>query len=1596
MASALRIQEYVDTDLLRYLKLQVVNSDGLMSDLPESIPVCWNAELLNGGLPTSLNVGNVATFSKRYLTTPDKTIHTGYTGYLNPLGYAELLTQPANSAYNLPLTNLGIYVSSDYGTYFKNVLYDPLDNNNQFYTLTSTGSAFNEPDWYQTSGYIFPDTGYWSVSYNLSSSCINNGLEIEIGTWWPITGVQIVGSWSANYGTYTWGVCGAALTAAMLSATMLDYNDSYIITGYVPHEDCTPITYVLAPREIAVNEADRFTNYVDLCATYYIQNYNYRIPSGSMIRWKVSDPIKAIGSDDVEITINDFIDVYSITGTYLRFLTAGPCHEYEISAFINGESVKINSYDFSYDPFVSETLSIEALSSTKTKRILKLNRLVYGECNTYNGTFAIEPSASITWYFEPSTANTIGYVGLSSTYDNVYDIMGNNQSIDIPVIGGREFSSDGWTGYGLSGQTGIINTLPLTGTYNSGITAVTAYYNDFGIDVIQINMDPTLNTTYKLTAFYNEYPTISTTYSFYPIFYTTDLSLSSTIALDNQPYIRTITLKAYNENSTDIDEVDYLIWNVSGRDINPLPNIWATYTDGVAYTFNSPTNASISDTLNFFITTERSDTPQICSFSILASAITGYNTPTSGIFTANYNIIVDEYPLTFEAHFKINNENPLDVNNAMYRELINPYNLIATDLTTPSATLAYNNYNRTWFWNNNISVVQTQHDAHTYTVAAATSFRINFMVDNVSASNWISAHSISATEYMDLVFVDSFLSGYFIAYPTQVFDTSATYIVLNDNNYTSTQGVCAYGEGHSEFINISASELNGNTYRWTIGGIQKLGNRVDSIEIPSIAGATFDTAGSGIYLDVFNGQLPITMSQTHTADNGVVEYYPNFSYYWHTTAVSSQNLLYQNARMVPYETPICEVSSSYIILQRDYGITLHKNLTWPSHSPVSLYEGGNTYIWTVSTNKWLETYSSTNDAADTSITLHDGTNAYGIQKYVTNMITFNLSSNVGCIIDYPAVKGLAWERSTKQTTSNTYEISAYVLPNINIYLDNQYVLTGERIEFENGTSPLPTGLISAFIWDNGYGLISSIEGFSSYVIPNGYTEAGTYSVSISVVTFDSYMYTQTFPDIVTVVGSYITFDEDITRVAGETVLALPYKEQDILIPPNEWVTNNNINMAFDRLNSNLTYLKNSTKAYNSPPTTCYGWLGYTSAYDMTNILQWHLEANSENINTLDVVTDQLSAVNDIVVKNNIMYMVNGSHIELRSMDMFATLLATRWTKTINDYFGELKSIAVDSNNRIYVLDKPKNRVCVFEYNDANAEPWRFIYSWGGLGGASAKSKFQQPNDLIADANDNIWIVDSGNLAIKEYTRTGSWIQTITSPLFTPTNPPISIAIDQDRNLHILTQLYVVKMNNSGTVLSTYDYTNPSADARKIIACVDDGFVYICTKTNVIKVSLEGNKAGSFGDELTGDLNYKSVYRDIQRNLYIANNNVIIKYYDKIDMLETALDITQYDWDMEDIYIEAGEYVQDWVYNRSLSRMWDNLELFRKSIIGKFEVSGDRFEVKGLGPVEYMDALSRIYKDNIYVGVNEFVTADVVNRCLKSLYNMQAKLLNLIN
>lgn len=378
-----------------------------------------------------------------------------------------------------------------------------------------------------------------------------------------------------------------------------------------------------------------------------------------------------------------------------------------------------------------------------------------------------------------------------------------------------------------------------------------------------------------------------------------------------------------------------------------------------------------------------------------------------------------------------------------------------------------------------------------------------------------------------------------------------------------------------------------------------------------------------------------------------------------------------------------------------------------------------------------------------------------------------------------------------------------------------------------------------------------------------------------------------------------------------------------------------------------------------------------------------------NINKLDTYYDPITnctsvprcVYRDIVSKNNLLYVALTNEIKVLSSDYSATFVTSKMLIDETFAFKDIRGLALDSTGKLFVLDGTLNRVASYIINLTDPMPFELFLSWGGYGTSKSTSKFSRPNDICIDTLDNIWIADTGNKCLKQYSNTGTWIQTIIDDTLR-NNPPISMTVDSENNIHTLLKDKIRIYKPNGEFYFEYTFTNIVTDNTqplKINSNYNKEIIYIVFNNKVLRYFKTGIFAGYLIDEKECATNLQDAYQDEFRNTLVISNDKILKYVDIMNIQNIVSSLPKTYWTLNDLLIHKDEYVQNWVYNKTFQRLWDNIEILRNSLMYK---TGTCKEYK---PFKYD-------KDQILVGQNEIVTSAVINRNIEYLWeNLQTLL-----
>lgn len=878
------------------------------------------------------------------------------------------------------------------------------------------------------------------------------------------------------------------------------------------------------------------------------------------------------------------------------------------------------------------------------------------------------------------------------------------------------------------------------------------------------------------------------------------------------------------------------------------------------------------------------------------------------------------------------------------------------------------------------------------------------VVGYAKKDNWLSAHSVSGhINYYR--YGGNLISATLGIYPTNVYTGSEWVYNQASSHDFVTHGTTAFAEGHCEQFLVKSNKSGDVTNKW----FTNVNNRI------SVVSETTGTSGIIPWREKTD-DIGIQVLQQTTSVTGVDSFgMPWYRKRWDAATSAYVDAPYSNIVYTSAPNESVPASSENI---RMFGYSAPSGLTIKHTSPAILsgvsaisarmeYETTPPIALTAVANDWnlvdedwiINKKSHSRMPITFLVRLGNNYSTPGVVEFgaiddlvIKNTMTYKSSVNInemywwGDDVSSGRFYDPDWNTEDGSVVVSD-AVSMTAVPEIMFNANSLVVQVGEDVIVNNSTS---ADMYDHFLVNDGYHDedIYISDGQTLHTIVDGYPGEGSYTWTVSAF-IGSAHFVRTIDNAVNVY-LFDHYDSEVERVYGVTELRLPNYEEQTLMPPNEWIVSETINGIFDRLNENYEYLEAMSKFYTKPPLDYVGFLGTYLVGSRVRFGYLPAINDYEQTQEMSLKDDRALLQNCTCAvsdgKTGHVYVVDRGKIYIMDKRMHGGMKHVIDHSEVNENVTHLKNISIDNYGKIYALAPNVNRVVVFDkYDDTVLYPCRFITEWGGYGGASAKHKFRRPNDIIVDKDDCVWVADTGNKAIKKYTNTGSWILTIVLPDYigeTPVDGLISVAVDNSGHVHALISDRVFKYDKHGNYVSVYMIETRDQIPTMIRAMSGAGFLYISFPSFIQKVNSNGGDCGSFGEDVEAP-NFTGVWHDEFRNLYVSNTNNVLIFCDGVLLKRVVNDAyIQHKWAMCDIHVSPTEYVQDWVCNISFQRFYDNLELFRRSMLGKAKYE----KLDGVSTIELVDftpeeleTLKFIDKQDVSIGVNELVTRDVLNR-----------------
>jgi hypothetical protein len=563
------------------------------------------------------------------------------------------------------------------------------------------------------------------------------------------------------------------------------------------------------------------------------------------------------------------------------------------------------------------------------------------------------------------------------------------------------------------------------------------------------------------------------------------------------------------------------------------------------------------------------------------------------------------------------------------------------------------------------------------------------------------------------------------------------------------------------------------------------------------------------------------------------------------------------------------------------------------------------------------------------------------------------------------------------------------------------------------------------------------------------------------------------------------------RLIIDTV-SLPNTLDEIILPPNEVVTNRIFTAHLKRQYENTLYLYSQLNiASNDIPNGYLYWIGVSAAES--------LSANEQKWNPGSLITTNYPygdfgypEIDDshrcITVKKNnnedyISFTVSDTTFSVISSKADKSSTAAVFSTSAIDLnsdiiYSKIEDIAISDSKYIYIADSGNNAIYKYDISgytndDITIADKKFLIDvFGQRGDLKNRTGFDEPTVIEANTN-RVYIFDSKNKCIKTYTTDFTWVNTFIL------NTNITIRDIQYNKFHNAVFAIAEKDNFDYTLLVfDYDIKNLLAeydldekyeeiidgvenkvsasregrikyvlDPREQIRGIrfssqDSNIFYIFSNYNIYKKFLTKPQAtiGKWSISRAG-ISWGYIWNTIDVNwnsLFVTWNTISGSGRENIDI--TDMSIIPRDDNFDDIFVSAkagnpgsfkilycneytlydtallssdvnvynttrfgtleDEYVNAFTINKEIYKQSFNVVALRNLMKGRFtgsyNIAGNLvYEQYDYITDKELESIAIESVENLYVHENEHVSSEVLNRCLRKLYSIQEKMLQLV-
>ena len=766
------------------------------------------------------------------------------------------------------------------------------------------------------------------------------------------------------------------------------------------------------------------------------------------------------------------------------------------------------------------------------------------------------------------------------------------------------------------------------------------------------------------------------------------------------------------------------------------------------------------------------------------------------------------------------------------------------------------------------------------------------------------------------------------------------------NLYTSSQGMTSYKPCHTENFYFSASP-GFTKYVWNVGDIVAESSS-NKIVIP--VSYQNVSANNNVSVSAFNNVFLETDAVT------------NFNF----ASSNNSDVYHEQILFLDFPNPSVTIELSNDVVNTNLYSTLPRL--------VATLDSGNFDITNYSFNIVLssasfvqtKTVQNNREVFNALIDVGIENTSFIVDENSFNECVVYLSGNVAINID-----GFDFCPQTTSVSSNILPLSVYNGPNLELYCEKNVVSAGETVTFYNGSNKnfisVPFINFESFTFDNGEGTISTPSSGGLY-FTTIYTTEGAKTPSLTGLLTTGETVVQSWENLIVVKNAFEEYDSSISREFYEK-LELPYSLESVRVKPNDWQYAITINTSFKKLKTNIDYLSASCAVNNINFPKAYG--GYLGT--RFGNFKWHTKYSAENIqNNLFYDLRSVQFVEDKII------CLNGNNIEIFDVSENPSKLFS--TDRISDaevLSNPVKLSYLPNEKRLYVLDNSKKIIYVCNFDISSPSNIELTHYWGGVGSKQDRTKFNNPVDFCLDNNKNLYVVDSDSEVIKVYNKNLNWINNISISEFV-NNKPLSIS-EKDGLFSVSTENgNNILMDQSGNVQEII--TRVSSN-KSVLNSLHDGIVYVVIGKNIAKYTINN----TYINEITYNDDVVDIVFD-EFHCYAVFRDYIVKFVDFIEInkvINNNETLSGFNWNS--IFVNETEFVTDYIFNDSFKKIYDNITLLNGRIEERLLVDLDKY-YRVINQTTTAYTPSAISDVSLFVGTNEPVLYDTVNRGIEKLYS----------